>query len=215
MKIGQLSLFSILIYFSAHPSVAQSDFLFESATLGPPGQTGGYVVSIQQFLGAKFEIRTTANVTELGGHLAEELPPELFVAVVPLDPTTDFPGLSDLSDALFATIFTAPLPSDEISLAAKFQLSAGRYGILFGSGLFGATGEAAMPTNNPNVGDPEYFVGSYEDPNKPVWFNGGPTQIRFFVKGNFEIFSDGFESGDTTAWSSAKGGSRLDHLMMK
>lgn len=60
-----------------------------------------------------------------------------------------------------------------------------------------------MPGNDEDVGSPEYF---FSDNSLPAYFNGGIDNARFFINGFVGrppmIFSDGFESGDTSAWSS-------------
>ena len=184
--------------------------LFETALLGPTGQppAGGWVISNRVYLGAKFTVPELLTVRNLGGHVvAEGGDPTIFVAVVPLAGTDFPPDFTVEDDAVFGAAFAAPETSAQVSLAVDFELEPGRYGVIFGSGEFGATGRARMPGNDDDVGDPEYF---FSDHLVPVWLNSsGPGDFgnaRFFLNGLVgrppEIFADGFESGDTTAWSS-------------
>ncbi len=177
---------------------------FETATLGATGQGSGSgsTVSSTVFIGAKFTLAGMSDITSLGGHFVGV--GTIFVAIMPLDGGTDFPNTPfNPADALFSTTFNAPATSGEVFIATSFQLAAGRYAIVFGSGFFGATGTAVAPGNDTDIGSPEYFFspatggGSYTD--------GGFNNTRMFVNGSLNtplIFTDGFESGDTTMWSS-------------
>ncbi len=168
------------------------EFVFETASLGPTGQPGagsgasGAAVDSSQFLGAKFQMPREGRITSLGGHVAHDngrpMVRPLFVAVVPLDPTTDLPATFDLSDARFSTTFLPPNPSADVAIVTDFRLPAGRYAIIFGSGRFGATGSGLMPDNNTDLGQPERF---FADLSTPL-YNDHPNccrRLRFFVRG--------------------------------
>ena len=184
---------------------AQSPFLFETATLGPVGVQGlGIFADADQYIGAKFEVSEQTNVENLGGHIFADgfSSGSVFAAVVPLDPVTDLPSTLDLSDAIFSTLFLPPRPSEEVVLDVDFELAPGRYGLVFGSGQWGATGAALMPENNEDIGEPEYFsIAFIGSGSPPTWGNAGFRSCRFFVVGNSKLFADGFESGDTASWS--------------
>lgn len=181
--------------------------IYESATLGTIGvdpPDGAPIASPQVYLGAKFDVMSTVTVAKLGGHLvADGVDGTVFVAVVPLA-ANDFPPDTTLADdAVFATVLTAPATSAEVSADVAFALTPGRYAIMFGSGLFGATGRAKLPGVDADIGTPEYF---FSDNNIPAYFDGGFSNSRFFLIGfdgdlTDNLFVDGFESGDTSAWS--------------
>ncbi|MBN2498136.1 MAG: thrombospondin type 3 repeat-containing protein [Deltaproteobacteria bacterium] len=156
---------------------AKADVVYESATLGPTGQGGGYSVDSSQLLGVRFQTSHDWLITDVGGHLIAYGGP-LFVAIVPLADMGSLPATTDLSDAIWATTFTGPNPSDEISIPAGILLPPGTWGIVFGSGLFGATGNGAMPSNNTDIGSPAYFYR-----NSSNWVNGGISRTRFFING--------------------------------
>ena len=183
--------------------------LFETALLGPTGQppTGGWVISDRVYLGAKFTVSELITVRKIGGHVvAEGADGTIFLAVVPLALDDFPPDFTVADDAVFATGVVAPVTSAEVSVSVDFELDPGRYGVIFGSGELGATGRARMPGNDTDIGSPEYF---FSDHLVPVWENSdGPEDLanaRFFMNGFVgrapDIFADGFESGDTSAWS--------------
>ncbi|MCP4662595.1 MAG: hypothetical protein GY856_44940 [bacterium] len=191
-----------------------AEIIFETATLGTTGATsGGYLITSTIFLGAKFDLPQAVTVTTVGGHLLGiSGDPSLFVAIVPLvgTPPNDFPANFSLNTAVFSETFSGPSPSAEFSIstgADYLDLPAGSYALVFGSGRFGATGTGRMPGTDINIGSPEYF---YADVTQPIWLNGTVTGARFFVNGGADvndfrddIFADGFESGDVSAWSSS------------
>jgi hypothetical protein len=182
--------------------------LFETADLGATGQSAdsGITISSNVFLGAKFTVTETVTLRTLGGHLvADGADGSIFVAIVPLVGADEFPPDATLGDdAVFGTAFTAPSTSAEVAIPVDFVLEPGRYGMVFGAGQFGSspTGRAKMPANDSDVGSPEYF---FSDNSVPAYFDGGFSNARFFINGfagiDDVIFADGFESGDTTAWS--------------
>jgi hypothetical protein len=177
---------------------------FETAILGATGQGtgGGATINSTVFIGAKFTLATLSDITSLGAHLVG-VSGNIFVAIMPLNGGTDLPNTPfNPGEALFSTTFVAPIPSNEVSINTAFQLSAGRYGIVFGSGVFGATGSAVAPTNDTDIPTPEYFFSSDSGAG---FSNGGFMKARMFINGSAVftslLFDDGFESGDTTLWT--------------
>jgi hypothetical protein len=56
------------------------------------------------------------------------------------------------------TTLTFPEPSAEVFGNLQLRLDPGWYALVFGSGLFGATGRGAAVLNNPDIGDPSYIA---------------------------------------------------------
>ncbi len=166
------------------------EFLLETATLGPTGQDFfGIVIDSDQFLGAKFTLDSAAIATSLGAHLTgSSSNPEIFFAIVPLDAGTDFPVDFELTEAVFTTTFDAPLSSAEVEIESNVILQPGRFGLMTGSGLFGATGNAAMPAVDFDIGMPEYF---FSINFVPQYQNGGFNNARFFVRGATDVTTFG------------------------
>ena len=183
--------------------------IFESASLGTVGldpMPDDPVASSQVFLGVKFEVTETFTVAKLGAHLvADGADGSVFVAVVPLAGSDFPPDFTLADDAVFATVLNAPATSAEVAVDTLFSIEPGRYGMLFGAGQFGATGRAKLPGDDSDIGSPEYF---FSDNSIPAYFDGGFSNSRFFLIGfqgdlTDNLFFDGFESGDTSAWSAS------------
>ena len=152
-----------------------------------------------QFLGVRFTLESKTLITGVGGHVKSydpQYPPadfngdrSLFVAIVP---TVDADSVPDLSQAIFVAVFDAPFNSfdgpypfqvPETIIKTSFLLFPGDYVIMFGSGLFGATGSGWMPIAPHDYGTPRYFFvvasGFYERSFEPARFVviGSPVGI--------------------------------------
>lgn len=148
---------------------------------------GGTSISVDQWIGARFQVTEETKIIELGSHIKASLGNDrsLFLALVPLDPSTNFPATSDLSDHLWAEAFQAPYNYDcfanypcqvgDTSFSVDIELSPGGYALVAGSGQFGATGQGYVPINNTDK------IGIIRGPN---WIDiGGINNPRFFVLG--------------------------------
>jgi hypothetical protein len=159
----------------------------ESAPLGSTGQSGGALISSFQFLGWRFQLTDTLQVTYIGGHLGSLSPNnEIFGAIVPLSGSNALPqgNLSQPEEVLAATSFSfSPVfTSNDVIVPLSVTLNPGNYALVFGSGLFGASGAAVMPSNNnPNFPGSSYFFSNVN--NGFAWVSGGLSGTRFFVKG--------------------------------
>jgi MYXO-CTERM domain-containing protein len=60
-------------------------------------------------------------------------------------------------DVLGSTLLTLLPLSNDVSAPLQVSLTPGWYAVIFGSGLFGATGHGAFPYNNTPVGNPGNF----------------------------------------------------------
>jgi hypothetical protein len=142
-----------------------ASIIFESGTLGTTGLSLGEVpsanVSNYVLNGVRFQVTKPVATTKIGGHFVGA-PGEngrLFGAIVSLDSASDFPDSGNLStvDVLGSTLIEFPYPSSEVFGNLAVTLDPGWYAVVFGSGLFGATGFGAMPLNNPDIGTPTYI----------------------------------------------------------
>jgi hypothetical protein len=144
---------------------ADAATIFESGALGPTGIARGSVsaanVSATVFNGVRFQLTSPVLTTQVGGHFVGSpgTTDTFFGAIVQLDDPNDFPDSGDLStpDVLGATVIAFPEPSAEVWGNLALSLDPGWYALIFGSGLFGATGDGAMPLNNPDIGTPTYI----------------------------------------------------------
>lgn len=175
--------FVLLAVVLVAPATGSGAIIYESATLGPTGQSGGASVNSSQFLAVRFLASSSVTTGSIGGHLQGFVSGGLFGAVVALTGSTDFPDSFDLStaDVLGAAVLPATSPSDEVAANLSVSLTAGNwYALVFGSGLFGATGSGAMPLNDTAIGTPSYFFKS----TSTTWNNGGFSNARFFLDTN-------------------------------
>lgn len=165
----------------AGPLLPQRQMLLETGSLGPIGQRSGAAVYNEQFLGVRFEITQTVTTETVGGHF-RGLDGSFFAAIVALDQETDFPDSVNLStpDVLGTTLLAAPFLSDEVTSRLSLTLRPGWYALMFGSGLFGATGEAAATQNNPPIGSHSYFFWSQ---GNGIYLDSDFGRVRFFLTG--------------------------------
>jgi len=162
--------------------------IYESATLGPVGDSGGFAVDVGQFLGVRFEVTVPVTTGSIGGHFLNFEPPgpAIFGAIVALTGPTDFPDSLDLttSDVLGAALIDAPALSAEVAANLQVDLTPGWYALVFGGGLFGAQNTGGVAPNlNPPIGSPDWIAS--EGPINPAtpWYQMtlGFTNFRFFV----------------------------------
>ena len=83
--------------------------------------------------------------------------------------------------AVAAVTFTLPIfPDADVSIPLSVQLQPGTYGIIFGSGLFGATGVGSMPMDNIDLPGASYFVFNSQGHG---WTDDSFSKTRFVVYG--------------------------------
>jgi len=153
------------------------------------------------FLGARFTLQSKTLITGVGGHVKSydpqvlPYPPgfngdrSLFVAIVPTIDAVSFPDLA-LSQAVFVAVFDAPFNSvgpfpfqvPEAIIETHRLLFPGDYVIIFGSGLFGATGSGWMPIASMDFGTPRYIFANNHT-GVAEFHEGGFQPARFVVVG--------------------------------
>ncbi len=177
-----------------HP--AQADTLFQTATPDPAAPAADNTLVLQGdgttggsfFIGADFTVSSTTQVTSIGADFANTAQEStsgpngdgsIFGAIVQVDPVTGLPlqDVENLSSiALAAAVFT-PTQDGDTTVSLPIVLAPGTYGLVFGSGLFNATGVADLLAGNDTVGSPSVFenqFGSFtQDPQD--------TDVRLFV----------------------------------
>jgi hypothetical protein len=189
-------LFKIIVIFILAISLinaAHAEVIYESATMGPTGQTEGYLIDSYGFMGSRFYIGNPVQVTAIGGHLFAGWPEDdIFGAIVRLDGLNDLPnGFPFVSgDVVAYTLFTPNYPSSDFRAQLSVLLEPGYYGLVFGSGLYGATGSAYMPNGGQSdmTGATYFLWDGYYDYS---WYDAAPFQGRFVVEGTV-IISSGY-----------------------
>ena len=167
--------------------------LLETATeiTGSGTTNGGIGVSEDQWLGARFVLGQAYRITDIGGHVkssSEYLDRSIFAAIVPVSESTGFPSDIMLSEAVFEIVFEAPFNDvgpypyqvPDTVIETDFVLGAGNYALMFGSGLFGATGGGWMPLRS-SMMELTWYFGTWPDNE---FRNIEREQLtRFFVHG--------------------------------
>jgi len=159
--------------------------IFEWGTPGPTAQTHGYPIGDFSFNGLRFFLPVAVTTETIGGHFGGR--GDLFGAIVSLSGPSDFPDSADLSTAdvrgTGRVVLSSgePVASQVFSALLRVGLTPGWYGLVFGSGLFGATGEGLFTLDNfPRT--PQQFFGSggVTRPQHP-WDNGILTQNHLYA----------------------------------
>jgi len=170
------------------PNWAKAVTIYESATLGATGQSGGTSLS-SQFLGSRFTLSQETNITAIGGHMVETGGNgTLWGALISMSALLPaFAPLDIEANALASAIFAPTGTSNEFIQPLAITLLPGDYALVFGdAGLFGTTGSGAMP-NSFNTGsvDLPAGIGSYffSQTDGSQWSNGGFNTVRFVVEG--------------------------------
>jgi hypothetical protein len=163
---------------------ANADTIYESATMGPTGINYGYLIDNTSFMGSRFYTSQNIQVTAIGGHLASFAGGSIFGAIVKLDSFTDFPNGRPLYNYEVAAykVFTLDYASSDYRTPLSANLPPGYYALVFGSGLYGATGSAILPwTDQTDLGTPSYMA--WYSVKSTGWYNAGALQGRFVVEG--------------------------------
>jgi len=137
-----------------------------------------------RFIGARFSVDQTTDITSVGVGLGRSGYGTLFAAIVALDPTTGFPAYTaaDLAaNALAHTVFAVPSTIADLSAEISVTLAAGDYGVVFGSGLFGADGVGPVTSGNANIGHPSLF--QFLSVVDSDWISQSADGIRIVVEG--------------------------------
>jgi hypothetical protein len=171
-------------------SPAQGGVIYESAILGPSVIGSNVGIGPDQFLGAGFSLSEPTQITAVGGHLSGYLSTEglpLFGAIISLPAEATLPAFhpTSLESQSLGTALVTPLDgqvSSDVRAPLLLALSPGNYALVFGSGIFGATGLGGMIDLDADIGAPFYFFSNsgLADTN---WRIGGFSNTRFVVEG--------------------------------
>ena len=84
--------------------------------------------------------------------------------------------------SLANVVFSVPGGTHDILTPLSVTLNPGTYGLIFGSGLFGASGFAGLGDGNATVGSPDFF--DFQQVAQPGWKVLSADGVRMFVDGN-------------------------------
>lgn len=154
-----------------------------SAPLGLTGETSGFSVNDEQFLGWRFQLDSASQVTAVGGHIGAV--GNIFGAIVAINDPNALPQGNPFlpGEVLASTTFNPGFISSDARTPLSVTLGPGNYELIFGSGLFGATGSGFMPSNNSDFLGSTYFYYSARN-SGGTWVDGGISNTRFVVEAN-------------------------------
>ncbi|QYE35362.1 MULTISPECIES: PEPxxWA-CTERM sorting domain-containing protein [Sphingosinicellaceae] len=144
--------------------------------------SGEYILSENNFMGAVFTLGRTTAITGIGAQFGGFPGGNIFGAIVPLSSRAAFPAgkSTDLADiSLGHVVFAVTGATQDLVAPLPLTLSAGTYGVIFGSGQFGATGYAGLGYENTPSGSPTLFRSFFSDD----WASFSDTGVRITVEG--------------------------------
>lgn len=164
---------------------AQAVVTLASASLGPTNSGDGFTISSNQFLGWRFQLTSTFQVTAIGGNL-QIGSGSIFGAIVALSGSnTLLPEQSFLPEqVLAATTLDASSGSGDVRIPLSVTLAPGNYGLVYGSGLFATTGSGIILYGNSDFPGSTYFSCSNCMSGSGTWSDSQITNTRFVVEGN-------------------------------
>jgi hypothetical protein len=165
MKSSNVTQLLCLLFLLTATPVCADPIIFQSALLGPTGQTGGSSLLPSAFLGARFSISAPTMVTQIGGHMSNDPPfvstGSFFGAILTLSGPASLPKGSPFppSEVVATTTFDLPFPSIDFLTPLSTILTAGNYALVFGAGQFGSpeTANGFMPSDNFDLPGASYF----------------------------------------------------------
>lgn len=167
---------------------ARADTIFQTATYTGV-DNGEFIIqstpNFTRFVGASFTISQRTDVTGIGAQFGGFPSGTVFGAIVPLASLTALPAgaPSQLeSISLGDVVFAVAGGIHDVLQPLSVTLDPGTYGIIFGSGLFGASGFAGLGDGNATVGSPNFF--DFQQVASPNWKVLNADGVRLFVEGN-------------------------------
>ena len=184
----------VILLVALLPLTALAFPIYQSATLGPTGQIGGYpfAIDVDQTLGVRFYVDKRVTIGSIGGYFTESQPgveSDIVGAIVRLHGSHDFPNSFDLTtrDVLGKTSIHVSDPSGDFAGNLDLTLRRGWYALVFAPGGSGQTSarEAHMPTVNTGHRRPSYFFGRTTSSKRKGFEyidGGGLDGLRMFVE---------------------------------
>ena len=150
LRIATLSAATALLPLAAHavtPFFESASFVDESVA------NGDYPIYDTRYLGAVFTVNSAEQVNAIGGNFtAYGDGNSIFGAIVPVG-GSGMPG--DVATTAVAWALFTPTGGDQ-TVALNNTLQPGKYALVFGSGLFGATGYSGLVAAQTAIGAPTF-----------------------------------------------------------
>src|SRR5262245_40553597 len=136
----------------ALPAYAGTCYQAATATANPQGGfaiEGDGTSDNSRFIGAAFEVLQPTLVSDIGGNFRNSRG-SIFGEIIALSGLNSFPSVpaGNLDSIALGHIVISPAQDGDASGALSVMLEPGTYGVLFGSGLFGATGPSSLTFGN-------------------------------------------------------------------
>ena len=162
--------------------IAQADVILESATLGTTGVPSGWGLAAEQFMGARFQVTGNTAIECIGGHI-QGSDTYLFGAIVALSSEDDLPdGSWDGPDFIYVNLFDPEQLSTDLLVSTNLVLPPGYYGLVFGTGEFGADSSGSMPFEDDlDLPSASCFWWNGWAGDASLWQDGGFSNARFVV----------------------------------
>jgi hypothetical protein len=160
---------------------AAADQILLTATNAATGSTGGSVVDAGSFLGARFHLDQTTEITEAGGTFFTYADGGIFLAIVKVPNATSLPQGSPFTDeeVMWSHVFDVGNMARNVLFPVTLTLPPGDYILVAGSGHFGATGGGAMSDGTSRGASTVRCVSN-------TWYEGGSSTVRFVLNGQPE-----------------------------
>ncbi len=191
MKLSLSAALSAALVLGAVAAVqpARADIVYQSAT-ATGALDGGYAVQGDGttdnsfFIGAAFTLAAATHITDIGGNFIVSnggSSGSIFGEIVSLASLSAVPSatVEQLAGLALGDVVFTPTQDGDNSAALSTTLAAGTYGVLFGSGLFGADGFASLSFDNAPVGSASLFQNQFDS----GWSAFGDPTVRLFVDG--------------------------------
>jgi hypothetical protein len=142
------------------------------------GFAGGSIM-----IGADFTVTVPTVIASIGASFGDTAltagSGAIFGAIVAVDPVTGLPTqpVETLSSITLGYSVFTPSTDGDTTTGLSVALQPGTYGIVFGSGLFGATGVADLLHGEDPVGAPAIFSNIFA----PFAADASDTDVRLFV----------------------------------
>lgn len=165
---------------------ADTPFFQSASFVDESVANGDYYLDSTRFLGATFTVTQAEAVSAIGGNFTQYGDGNnIFGAIVTLNGNG---GLNVVASALFTPV------GGEQSVALNTVLQPGQYAVVFGSGLFGATGSSGLVGSQTAIGSPSFLqydgssVSAFTDDTLRVTVNAvsavpEPTSALLFATG--------------------------------
>jgi len=141
-------------------------------------------VSDTRYFGVAFTLDQTTEITGIGGQFGGFPGGTIFGAIVSLPSATSFPDFTPSTieaNSLAHVVFAAPSDTTDLTEKVDVTLSAGAYGVVFGSGAFGAEGFGGLGDGNNSMGSPNFFT--YFQLDSDSWEAASLDGARITVSG--------------------------------